>query len=134
MSTDDNKALVKRFFDAGNRGDMDTCTALIDDDVTWTNIGTTRFSGTYRGKPAVLAELIGPLFGALKQGIHTTIEALHADGDVVVVQSQGQAETHDGRPYNNSYCQVMTVRGGRIVAVTEYMDTALIDATFGPAA
>jgi len=36
-----------------------------------------------------------------------------------------------GRPYNNTYCQVFSVRDGKIRTVTEYMDTALVDEVFG---
>lgn len=48
-----------------------------------------------------------------------------------MAQASGIAETLDGRPYNNTYCQVIQVRDGRIAAVTEYMDTALVSRVFG---
>lgn len=131
MSTDRNKAVVMGFFDAASRGDMDAAFALIADDVTWTNIGSTRFSGSYVGKQAIIEELIGPLFGQLKAGITPNIERLIAEGDTVVVLSTGSAETHDGARYDNTYCQVMRIRDGQIAEVTEYFDTALVDAVFG---
>lgn len=56
-----------------------------------------------------------------------------ARGDIVVAQTLGTAETTDGTPYNNTYCQVIEISGGKIAAVTEYMDTALIDSVFGVA-
>ena len=43
----------------------------------------------------------------------------------------GRAETVDGVPYNNTYCQVIHIRDGQMARVTEYMDTALIDSVFG---
>lgn len=132
-TTDDNKKVVLAFYEAAAKGDMDTCFALLADDVTWTNIGSTRFSGTFSGKQALTDELLGPLFGQLKAGISNTIERLTAEDDVVVAQTTGSAETVDGKPYNNSYCQVMRIRNRQIAEVREYMDTALIDAVFGPA-
>ena len=131
MDMQENKQLVQSFFDAGNRGDFDSCFAMIADDIVWTNIGSTCFSGTYRGKDQVMSELIGPLFGQLKAGIHSTVENLIAEGDIVVAQSTGAAETHDGRPYNNTYCQVIRLRDGQIVEVKEYLDTELVARTFG---
>ncbi len=128
----DNKAIIAGFFEAGNQGDMDACLALFADDVVWTNTGTTRFSGRFEGKEAVVTQLLGPLFGSLDAGIHSTIENMIVEDNQVVVLSRGRAQTKDGRPYNNSYCQVFTLRDGLIVEVTEYMDTALVDATFGP--
>jgi hypothetical protein len=133
MGTNQNKRLVLDFYEAGARGDMDACFAMLADDVVWTNIGSTRFSGTYAGKENLAENLLGPLFGQLKAGIASEVEQLVAEGDTVVAQTSGTAETLEGKPYNNTYCQVITVRDGRIAAVTEYMDTALIDAVFGPA-
>ena len=127
-----NKQVVIDFYEAGARGDMEGCFALLSDDIVWTNIGSTRFSGSFVGKQALVDDLIGPLFAQLKSGIASQIDTLIAEGDVVVAQTSGAAETLDGRPYNNSYCQIMTIRDGKIARVTEYMDTALIDATFGP--
>ena len=125
MSIADNKQVVLDFFAAGERGDIEACLALLADDVTWTNVGTTDFSGTYAGKQAVMQDLIGPLFAQLEDGISSTIENLVAEGDVVVVQSSGKARTLDGVPYDNTYCQVMRIREGRICSVKEYFDTEL---------
>ena len=69
MGVAENKQVVLDFYDAGARGDMDTCFALLADDVTWTNIGSTKFSGTYIGKQAIAEDLLGPLFSRLKAGI-----------------------------------------------------------------
>lgn len=133
MGTSENKRLVLDFYEAGARGDMDACFAMLADDIVWTNIGFTKFSGTYTGRQQLAENLLGPLFGQLKAGIASEVEQLVAEGDTVVAQTAGTAETLDGTPYNNTYCQVITVRDGRIAAVKEYMDTALIDAVFGPA-
>jgi len=133
MGIAENKQVVLDFYEAGARGDMDSCFALLADDITWTNIGNTKFSGTYVGKQAIAEELLGPLFGQLKAGIASQIEQLTAEGDIVVAQTSGIAETIDGTPYNNSYCQVIRIRDGQIAAVKEYMDTALIDSVFGAA-
>ena len=130
MGMEENKNVVKSFYEAGNRGDMDTCFGLIADDITWTSIGSTVFSGTFTGKDQLMQQLLGPLFGNLKAGISSTLKNLIAEGDVVVAETSGIAETTDGKPYNNSYCQIMTIRDGQIVKVTEYADTALINSTF----
>ena len=130
MGIEENKNVVKSFYEAGNRGDMDTCFGLIADDITWTSIGSTVFSGTFTGKDQLMQQLLGPLFGNLKAGISSTLKNLIAEGDVVVAETSGIAETTDGKPYNNSYCQIMTIRDGQIVKVTEYADTALINSTF----
>ena len=131
MGIAENKQVVLDFYEAGARGDMDACFALLADDVTWTNIGSAKFSGTYIGKQAIAEDLLGPLFSQLKAGISSQIERLTAEGDMVVAQTSGTAEIMDGTPYNNTYCQVIRIRDGQIADVKEYMDTALIDSVFG---
>ena len=131
MGIEENKQVVRNFYSAGARNDMDAAFALLADDITWTNIGSTRFSGTYTGKKALEERLLGPLFGKLKAGIASTIENLIAEGEYVVAQTTGSAETLDGKAYNNSYCQVIRIRSGKIAEVKEYFDTALTEAIFG---
>ncbi|MEN1729339.1 MAG: nuclear transport factor 2 family protein [Pseudomonadota bacterium] len=131
MSTEDNKQVVTEFFEAGNRGDVPRCMALLSDDVDWCNYGNTKFSGPFKGKQELGEKLMGPLFGSLKNGLFTGIDRLIAEGDTVVMQGTGQAETHDGTPYNNQYCMVIEVRDGKIQSVVEYADTALVNDVFG---
>lgn len=131
MSSAENKQIVLDFYAAGARGDLDACLALLADDVVWTNIGTTKVSGTFRGKQALVEELLGPLFAQLKAGISTTVENLIAEADMVVAQTTGTAETTDGVPYNNAYCQVIRIRDGKIAEVKEYFDTQLAASVLG---
>jgi ketosteroid isomerase-like protein len=133
MAASDNKQLIRDFYAAGARGDMETCFALLADGIRWTNIGSTRFSGTYTGKQDLADNLLGPLFGLLKNGIASQMERLIAEDDIVVAQTSGIAETLDGQPYNNSYCQVFRIQEGVIVEVKEYFDTELVTSVFGPA-
>lgn len=131
MSLGENKQIIQAFYEAGKIGDMDQCLALVADDVRWTNIGSTKYSGTYVGKQQLISELLAPVFGSLKAGIKSTIDSIVAEGEFVVVQSRGEAETQDGRSYNNSYCHVFRLRDSKIAEVTEYFDTALTNAVFG---
>lgn len=127
MSSEQNKQLVRDFYDFAGRGDIEAAIALLADDLTWHNIGTTAFSGRFEGKQVVLEQLVGPLFARLKSGISSTIDRLIAEGDTVVALTRGEAETLEGRPYNNTYCQVMRIRDGLICEVVEYLDTDLVN-------
>ena len=57
MNTADNKQVIAAFYAASTRGDMDSCLALLADDVTWTNVGSTKYSGRFVGKDALIANL-----------------------------------------------------------------------------
>lgn len=131
MSIEDNKRIVRSFYDAGNRGDMQGCLDLLDENVTWTNIGSTEFSGTFSGKKVLVQELLGPVFGRLQAGITATVHRLIAEDDCVAVQLSGQAVTKDGQPYNNTYCHVFRIRDGKVREVTEYFDTELAATVLG---
>ena len=130
MSVEDNKQIIRSFYEAGNAGDMDTVVGLLADDITWTNIGTTSVSGVYRGKQELMEKLLGPLFAQLKSGIHMTIKRLVGEDDIVVAETQGAAETLEGVRYDNTYCWIARLRDGQIAEVTEYLDTALGTAVF----
>lgn len=123
--------IVEAFYEAGNRGDLDSCFNLIADEITWTNIGSTPLSGAFQGKKELMEKLPCPLFGQLRAGISSSIERLIGEGDYVVALTSGAAETLDGRPHNNRYCQIIRIRDGQFVKVTEYFDADLAKSAFG---
>lgn len=131
MGIAENKRVVQTFFDTGGRGDMKACFDQLAEDVTWTNIGTTRYSGTFVGKSDLDARLLGPVLSQLAGGITPIIHNMIAEGEFVAVQSSGRAVTKSGRPYNNTYCHVFRIRDGKIRDVTEYLDTELVSTVFG---
>jgi ketosteroid isomerase-like protein len=133
MQTEETRRVVEQWLSLAGSGDVEGAMALFAEEAVWSNIGSTRFSGDFVGLKAIVQDLIGPLFGTLEAGIRSEVEALIADGEQAVVLSRGTARTKSGRDYNNTYAQVFTVRGGKIVRVREYMDTALIDRVFDDA-
>lgn len=48
------------------------------------------------------------------------------DGNVVVL-AKGKVGTTRGDDYNNDYCFVLRMEGGKIVELREYMDSALAE-------
>jgi uncharacterized protein len=122
----DNQALIRHIYEQISIGNPAPLLHHIDDDITWTIIGTTGLSGTYRGRQEVLDDLIGPLRSHLATPVNFTIKRILADGDYTVLIADGEATTIAGRPYNNSYCIVAKIVDGRIVEATDYIDTELI--------
>lgn len=49
-----------------------------------------------------------------------------AEDDCVVVECRGRVMTTAGKPYNNTYCYVIRLEGGKLRELTEYLDTALV--------
>lgn len=129
MGASENKELVRKIFASTNPA------AFLDamaDDVKFTLIGTTKYSGSFNSKQELVAKLFEPLFAALDEnGIRLTPDNLIADGEFVVMQSRGKATGKNRLPYNNTYCHVFRVANGKICEITEYLDTELVTKVFG---
>lgn len=128
MTAAQNKQLLQNIFAETAKGNGRPFVQALADEVSWTIIGSTAWSKTYRGKQAVLAELLGPLNAQLADGNRITAHRLIAEDDCVVVEGRGHNVTRAGDPYQNSYCWIFRLVDGQVVELTEYADTALIDA------
>jgi ketosteroid isomerase-like protein len=104
---------------------------MVADDVKFTIIGTTKYSGTCNGKQELIQKVLAPLTAQLEGGITLTPENFIADGDYVAMQARGKATTKSGKPYNNTYCQVFRIANGKVQEITEYLDTELVTSAFG---
>lgn len=122
---------MQQVFEELARGNSPALIEVMADDVEWHVTGSTKFSKTYRGKAALMNELLGPLFSQLADQFTMTADRFIADDDYVVVECRGKVTTKTGRPYNNKYCFVFRMGDGKIKEVTEYMDTQLVVTTFG---
>ena len=131
MGTVENKKHIENMFAELSRGNGEGYLAGLADDIEFTIQGTTKFSGTFRGKQDVVARLLTPLMSELEGGLAINVERMYADGDSVVVVARGKSTTKTGKSYNNSYCQIFRLEGGKVKSINEYLDTALVDQAFG---
>ncbi len=131
MPATENKQLLQHAFAALAEGDSRPFVECLADDVVWTITGTTTWSGTYRGKAAVLADLLAPLRARIDGRYRLTAHRFLAEGDLVVVEARGRNTTRDGLSYDNAYCWVCRLAGGKVRELTEYADTALVTAALG---
>jgi uncharacterized protein len=126
-----NKEALQRVFAELAKGNGRPFIDLWADDFCWTIVGTTKWSGTYRGKQAVLNDLMRPLFSRFATQYTNTATRFIAEGDYVVVECRGNVTTKAGQPYNNSYCYVCRMTDGRLQELTEYLDTELVTRALG---
>ena len=131
MGAAENKQIITNMFAEISKGNGAAFLDAMADDVKYTLQGKTKFSGTLNGKQEVMAKLLGPLGAALEGGIAITPYNFIAEGDYVVMLANGKAQTKSGKPYNNSYCHVFKIIGGKVKEISEYLDTALVDDAFG---
>jgi len=126
MDTAENKKLMQHVFSETAKGNGRPFVEALAEDVNWTIIGTTQWSKTYRGRQAVLAELLGPLNSQLANRNTITAHRFIAEDDYVVVEGRGHNTTKAGQLYENTYCWVCRISNDKIVELTEYTDTELI--------
>src|SRR5437667_9546269 len=130
MGTPENKQLLQDIFAATARGDSRPLVESMAKNFRWPSAGTGQWSRTY-DKQAVLTELFPALRARIEGRIKMIPQRFIADGDHVVVEARGDNVTKAGAPYNNSYCFVFRLAGGKLAQVTEYMDTQPVTAPRG---
>jgi uncharacterized protein len=126
-----NKKIVQDIFDELANGNSAPLLASLADDFRFVVMGSSRWSRSYDGKAAVLAELFAPLRANIEGKITTIPVRIIAEGDHVVVEARGRNTTTGGMAYNNTYCHVLRLEAGELKEWVEYGDTALIDAVLG---
>jgi ketosteroid isomerase-like protein len=123
-------ALLRRLFDAFAAGDAAEMEETFDDDVTWHAPGTNRFSGQFRGRPAVLERLAQ----MREAGISTRFDVhdIVANEEHAVALVHLHLEVEDGRRYDQPQVAVAHVQDGRIVEFwTMNQDQAVLDLLIG---
>ena len=127
MGSNENKQLMERVFDELAAGNGQPFMDALADDARWTVAGSSPWSGAYEGKQAILERLMRPLFRQFADQYRARATRIVAEDEIVVVEAQGEVTTRSGRPYNQTYCYVFELSGGRVQALTEYLDTDLVN-------
>jgi uncharacterized protein len=130
----ENKKLMQQIFSELAKGNSRPLVESMADDFSWTVSGTTPWSKKYSGKKVVLEELLGTLRQRLAPPIIVNAKRFIADDDYVAVEAQGKNTTKNGKAYNNTYCFVFRLAGGKLLELTEYLDTELVTQALGDAA
>jgi uncharacterized protein len=129
--TQANKAIAARLFESFSSGDIPGVLDLLADDATW----------SLPGKPGQLPVVgsrnktqIGKLFHAmasqLEGPLKMTVKSAIAEGDEVAMEVESLGHLKNGRIYDQEYHFRITFRGGKIIAVREYLDTLLVQAVW----
>jgi uncharacterized protein len=117
-STEENKRIAVEFWEAFGRQDVDKMSKLLAEDANLWTPGT----GTY-GKQYLL-ENVGPFISNnFPKGLKVTVDHCVAEGDYVAAEGHSYGETRTGKIYQNKYHWLFEIRGGKIWAFKEYLDT-----------
>jgi ketosteroid isomerase-like protein len=131
MGAAENKEAIRNMFAELSKGNADAFLGALADNVRFTIIGSTKFSGTFNGKQEFINKVLAPLGAQLEGGLSMTVDNLIAEGDYVAMQARGKSNTKSGGTYNNTYCQVFKLNNGKVQEATEYLDTEVVTKSFG---
>jgi ketosteroid isomerase-like protein len=119
MGADENVAIMRRAYEAFNRGDLETLTEIFDEGAVWHLPGRSSMANDYQGSDAILA-----YFGQLGQETGGTFRAelddLFADGGNRVVGMQRSTGERDGKRLDVGNCIVFELKDGRITDGREH--------------
>jgi len=131
MSAAENKEIIRRIYEAMERGDRSVFGASVHPDYVWRLPGHASWSQQFEGQEAIRTQLLRPLFALFATAYRARVVNLVAEGDQVVAEVRGDVVTKRGERYDNAYCFVFRFRDGKIVEVVEYCDTDLEERVLG---
>lgn len=125
-----NKALALKFLDAMSIGDaLGQAECLTEDAYTVTK-GFAAVSGQ-RNRETMIAT-VAAFREIVPTGFRHKVIKVIGEGDVVVVEWEGNAVLANGEPYCNQYVFIFTFRDGLICKLEEYFCTVLADRVILP--
>ena len=120
-NSDSNKATVTRFFEALNKGDVDTIVNTYAQDGCLQTMGGTLISGIFSREQ--VADSAGSIFDVFPTGLTFTVLDQVAEGNKVAVEATSNGEHISGQTYSNEYHFLFEFRDGKLLKLKEYMDT-----------
>jgi len=127
-----NTAIVRQAIEDIGNLNAEGLLAIIDDDLDFRLMGTSPLSRRLRGKDAYI-EIIAEVASYLDGFIELTVDELIPAGEWVIVRASGHAKMKaTGADYDNEYCMMWKLRGGKVVKLREYCCTKLIMEHFFP--
>jgi hypothetical protein len=129
--TENNRRIMTAVMNALAEGDSRPFVNAMDERFAWIMRGST-WAGEWRGKESVRRDLLRPLLDQFETVYTNTPRRIFADGDFVIVECKGNVMTKTGKRYDNDYCFVIEMRNGKMIELTEYLDTALVNEALEP--
>ena len=115
-----NDAIVRRGYEAFNRGDLTTLATLFGDDVSWHTPGRSPLAGDLVGREAVSARL-GRYLAETGGTFRTDLKRLLTDETGRVIGIHHDVAERDGKRLDVYCCVVFELERGRIAAGREHI-------------
>ncbi len=126
MATQTNTEIVQNIYANFATGDIPAVLGAMADDVRWTEAEGFPITGTFVGPQAVLEGVFMRL-GEIGDEFGVAPEQLVAEGDTVVaLGNYTWKRKSNGQPASVKMAHVLTIRGGKVVAFQQHVDTARV--------
>ena len=131
MSVEENRELIEKWYIALEQGDFETIYNMHHDDVVYNMLGNTPVSGRIYGKDACCNGMIGEKL--LEKLVSDKVQfskkwkIIAAENDRVVGMMQGGGPTKNGEMYEQTYCEIFTIKDNKIIELHAFFDTVLIE-------
>ena len=119
-----NTRLACSFFERFDANDMAGALDLLADDATYWIAGKpAQLPGVGLLNKAQIAAVFGRMGERLTDGLRMTVKNTVTQGDQVALEVESHGVLKNGRVYNNEYHLLVRLRGDKIAAVKEYLDS-----------
>jgi len=125
-----NKAVIEASFKAWSAG-TGSPYDLLADEATWTIVGPSAASKTYKGREAFIRDVIRPFNGRMREPLKPSIRRIYSDGDTVIVFFDAQGTARDGKPYVNTYAWFLELQDGKVIAASAFFDSLEFNELWG---
>ena len=119
MTAEENVAIMRRAYEAFNKGDIDTLVEIFDDSIVWHLPGRSSMADDYQGRDATLA-----YFGQIAERTGGTFQAelqhMLGDDEDRVVGIQRSTADRDGKHLDAVNCIVFELKDGKVVDGREH--------------
>ena len=95
---------------------------LFLEEVEWTIAGHGPVAGTYYGMKELFEKAESALFERLAQPLTIKTIGVWADGNEVFARIESASVAVDGKPYQNAYMYIMTIKDGKVISGIEWLD------------
>ncbi len=131
MSEQDNIKLVQQAYANYKSGDIQSMLDLLADDIEWElpEIENVPFSGKRRGREEV-EKFFKSLADSQKLQYFEPREFIAQGDKVVVLGHYGWCVYSTNREFEGDWAHVFTIRGGKVLKMHEYTDTAAVGSAY----
>src|SRR6516162_1542149 len=122
MAAQQDGELVRKTWQDLIAGKVDAALANMSDQVSWLIPGNVPNGSGEKDKKTENRKFVAGIGKAFPQGLRTEITKTHAAGDAVIVELTNRGKAFNGKDYENEYCFVFELEGGKIRRIREYVD------------